>query len=216
MAVIFSDNADSNASKIGKDFDIPVITRDLTGFYLQRGLTSTRYKDNPLIREEFDSETLNVLRPFNVQTIALGGYMSAVTKPLLISFLMVNVHPADLSILQNGKRRYTGDRAVIKAIQAREKELRATTHIVEPVIDGGKIFMVSNPIEVTLPDNFDYDNDRLVKEVADAYQSKLKEVGDWVIFPKTIEDIASGRYSWDERRNLYYDNKPIPNGLRLN
>ena len=37
MVVLFSDNGNSNASKIGMEYDIPVITRDIAGFYAKRG-----------------------------------------------------------------------------------------------------------------------------------------------------------------------------------
>ena len=33
MVVLFSDTWDSNAAKIGKEFDIPVVIRDIEGFY---------------------------------------------------------------------------------------------------------------------------------------------------------------------------------------
>lgn len=51
--------------------------------------------------------------------------------------------------------------------------------------------------------------------VSDQHQNRLKEIGDWVIFPRTLEYLADGRYSQDEQCNLYFDDKPIPQGLSL-
>ncbi len=44
-------------------------------------------------------------------------------------------------------------------------------------------------------------------------QERLKVHGDWVIFPQVIEYISLGFYGKGETGNLYFNNKPIPNGL---
>lgn len=49
----------------------------------------------------------------------------------------------------------------------------------------------------------------------DKHQNRLKEIGDWVIFPRTLEFLADGRYSQDDQRKLYFDGKEIPQGVRL-
>lgn len=215
VAVIFSDRYNSKANEIGKRFDLPVITRDIEGFYAKRGLSDTRYKLNPLVREEFDFENVRSLAIYGCHSAALAGYMSAVTDVVTDTFLTVNVHPANLSIMDNGKRKYRGEKAMIKQIIGKEKELRATTHIVIPEIDQGRILMISAPIEVKLPEGFNYDDECLVETVAEGYQESLKKVGDWVIFPRTLEYIAMGRYTEDGKGNLYFDDFAIPNGVRL-
>jgi hypothetical protein len=53
------------------------------------------------------------------------------------------------------------------------------------------------------------------KKVVDEHQKRLKELGDWRIFPLTVEMIARGRFSIDEDNNVYVDGKPIPKGYRL-
>jgi phosphoribosylglycinamide formyltransferase-1 len=143
--------------------------------------------------------------------------MSIATQPLISSFLGVNVHPADLTILnEDGKRKYTGDEAVLNAILAREKYIRSTTHVVEHEVDGGKILMVSAPVEVVLPKNFDYKNKESLKKIADGHQSRLKEAGDWKIFPRTLELISQGRFARDNwNQGLYFDGKPVQNGIRF-
>lgn len=211
MVVLFSDNSESNAVKIGKDFDIPVVVRDIIGFYAARG----KPRRDMQVRAEFDRETVNALAPYKVSVAAYGGYMSIATQPLIDAFLGVNVHPADLSIRENGKRKYTGDFAVRNAILNGEKFLRSSTHIIEPEVDGGRILMISPKLEVSLRENFDKNYVSLVKEVANEHQSKLKEYGDWVIFPKTLLYIAEGRFAQDENGSLYFDGKQIPQGLRL-
>jgi folate-dependent phosphoribosylglycinamide formyltransferase PurN len=141
--------------------------------------------------------------------------MSIATEPLIKAFLGVNVHPADLSITSNGKRKYTGDHAVRDAILSGERQLRSTTHIVEPEVDNGRILIISYQSEVNLPEGFDPNNKIQVDLVSSQNQNRLKEIGDWNIFPLTIELLSKGAFVQDEQGNLYCDNHPIPQGVRL-
>jgi len=55
----------------------------------------------------------------------------------------------------------------------------------------------------------------LLKKIAKEHQNKLKELGDWKIFPLTLEWIAEGRFAIDENRKIYFDGKLVENGYRL-
>ena len=46
------------------------------------------------------------------------------------------------------------------------------------------------------------------------HQERLKEIGDWKIFPRTVELIARGRFALDEMNRVYLDGRPIPRGYR--
>ena len=211
VVVIFSENPESNAGKIGNDYGIPVVVGDLGFFYKERG----KSRRDLSVRAEFDERTVEALKPFNVDVAAYAGYMSIATAPLINAFLGINVHPADLSIMSESKRKYTGDHAVRDAIVAGEKQLRASTHIIEPQVDYGRILMISAPLTVNLPEGFNPNNKDQVNAISDQHQNRLKEIGDWVIFPKTLEFLADGRYSQDNQRKLYFDGKEIPQGIRL-
>ena len=155
VVAIFSDNLKSNAVDIGIKFSIPVIVRDIDAFYKEKN----RPKSDLIIRKEFDEETVRVLKPYKINMAAFAGYMSIATDPLINSFFGVNVHPADLRIMDGEKRKYTGFHALRDSIVAGEKELRATTHIIEPEVDNGKILMISSPLKVEIPSNFgNYDS----------------------------------------------------------
>ena len=210
LVVLFSDNVNSNASKIGMEYDIPVIIRDIAGFYARRG----KKRSDLSIRPEFDAETVKALSPFEVKVGVYGGYMSVVTFPLINAFLGVNVHPADLSIEEGGKRKFTGDHAVRDAIVTGEKTIASTTHIVEEAVDQGPILMISPPLPVIIKKEWDLSNPDHLKEAEAFNQERLKENGDWLILPKTIEYLAHGRYGKDEAGTLYCDGKPIPRGVR--
>ena len=72
--------------------------------------------------------------------------------------------------------------------------------------------MISSPLGVEVPAGLSVE--RNLDAVAQANQDRLKEGGDWVIFPSTLEMIALGRYACDESGAIHFDGKPVPEGLR--
>jgi folate-dependent phosphoribosylglycinamide formyltransferase PurN len=210
MVVLFSDNKNSNAATIGMEYDIPVIIRDIAGFYAKRG----KKRIDLSIRPEFDAETVKAISPFEVKVGVYGGYMSVVTAPLIHAFLGINVHPADLSIEEGGKRKFTGAHAVREAITTGEKTIAATTHVIEETVDQGPLLMISPAVPVIVKKEWNLSNPEHLKKAEAFNQDRLKKNGDWVIFPKTIEYLAQGRYSRDETGALYFDDRPIPHGFR--
>jgi folate-dependent phosphoribosylglycinamide formyltransferase PurN len=211
VTVIFSDNHTSRAPEIGRDYNLPIIIRDIKAYYKAHGLP----RRDMTLRAEFDRETVEVLSCFNARCAVYAGYMSIASSVLINAFLGVNVHPADLSLTINGKRRWVGDNAVIDAIRAGEKTICSTTHLIEPEVDEGKILMISRPLEVQIPPQKNLKNPSDAKEIAQENQERLKKAGDWIIFPKTIEYLARGFYAADAEGNLYYNGSLIPSGLRL-
>ena len=55
----------------------------------------------------------------------------------------------------------------------------------------------------------------LLGRVVDGHQDRLKERGDWVIYPLTIQMIAEGRFALDCKRKVYLDGELTFSGLRL-
>jgi folate-dependent phosphoribosylglycinamide formyltransferase PurN len=217
VVVIFTDSSKSNAIAIGKEYGIPVELNDIELFYNDRNI-----KDKS-IREKYDRKTLDLIRSYNVDLIALGGYAWIVTKPLISNYTIVNVHPADLSVMEDEKRKYMGlhHKPAMKAILAGEKSLHSTTHLVTEDLDMGPILVISKPLKIEFPYGINLEdlkkseNKSLLERVAKEYQNKLKEVGDWEIFPLTIQWIAEGRFGIDKKSNIYFDGKLIERGFRL-
>lgn len=213
------------AKEISESYKIPYVCNDIRDFYRSKGHKTIR---DLSLRPEFDTITLEKIRKYDLRSLALGGYMSIITRPLLETFpdRIVNVHPADLSILENGRRKYIGTHAVRDAILAGEKNIYSSTFIVRPSpqrqdVDAGEILMRSPAVPVWLltgtnaSDLTKPGKESLLEEVIKRNQENLKEHGDWVVFPKTLEIIATGRYGIDENRNIYVDGKQVPNGFRL-
>ena len=217
VVVVFTDNPASNAARIAGRHGLDWIVEDILEFYRLRGHAT---KKDLSLRPAFDERVLQALTPYRADAIGLAGYMSVVTAPLLNAFAgrIINVHPADLRILEGGRRKYTGDYAVRDAILAGEKVLRATTHIVRQEVDGGEILMVSPPLPVELPGELRSGDARdrtekrdLWNRVAAEHQDRLKRIGDWRILPTTLEWLARGRYSVDEEGQVYLDAQPLRN-----
>jgi len=220
VVVVFTDNEKSNAAAIADQFGVSFVVNDIMDFYRARGHENKR---DLSLRPDFDRATIEALAPHRPHAVVLAGYMSIVTGPLLEAFdgRIINVHPADLMVEREGRRAYTGDRAVADAIRAGESAIRSTTHIVRAEVDYGEILMVSAPVPVEMPEGItletlqDESNRDLLLRLADAHQDRLKEVGDWVIFPRTLEIMAEGRYGLDPSGEVYIDGKPAPGGWRV-
>lgn len=212
VVCVLTDNPDSQAQAIAKQHGIDYEENDIGAFYRQKHLKKTDLS----VRPEFDRETVKKLRPYQPDVVAYCGYMSIASPVLVKAFLGVNVHPADLSLLDEaGHRAYVGKHAVKAAILGGEKVLRSTTHIVEDTVDGGRLLVRSAPVAVKLPKDFDPKNEAQVQEIAQEHQGRLKEEGDWVIFPKTLEWIAEKRFEEDKSGALYCDGKAVPHGVQL-
>jgi folate-dependent phosphoribosylglycinamide formyltransferase PurN len=215
VVFIFSDRSDGKCrgEEIAYENGIPYFSYDIRTFYRLRGLKKSILDTQGLsVRKEFDSLAAKLLRAFDIDIIALGGYMSYTTLEGCI-----NVHPADLSIrTPDGKRKYVGDHAVLDAIAAGETALRSSTLLTDKGVDTGPLLMVSETLPVQLPEPLEQlleDRDRLLK-VAQEHQERLKEIGDWKIFPSTIEMIARGLFGIDRQNRVYVDGKPVPDGYR--
>lgn len=215
VVFIFSDRSDgaSRGEAIAHEHGLPYASYDIRAFHRLRGLRRTAATaDGLAARKAFDRVPALLIEAFEIDVIALGGYMSYTTLQGC-----VNVHPADLSIRNpDGSRRYVGDHAVRDAIAAGESDLRSSTLWTDQGVDTGPLLVISDPVPVRLPEDLEAlkaDPARLA-DVADEHQERLKEAGDWKIFPLTVEMIARGRFALDEENRVYVDGVPVPDGHR--
>jgi phosphoribosylglycinamide formyltransferase 1 len=212
---IFSDRSDgvSAGEKIAFANGLPYFSHDIRAFHAGRSINRTVVNAEGLAaRRAYDRVAKQLVNAFYIDVIALGGYMSYTTLDRC-----VNVHPADLSLLdKNGNRKYVGDHAVHDAIAAGERVLRSSTLWTDDGVDTGPLLMVSDPVPVVLSEPLeDLMNDRSrFDQVADHHQEQLKEAGDWKILPRTIELIARGRFAFDPRGGVFLDGSPVPGGYR--
>lgn len=227
VVLIFTDTSNDKTDKMGnrlcralqiaREYEISYEFIDINDFYKERG---QKNKKDLTIRPDFDRLVVEKIEPYNIDLIALCGYMSITTYPLLNRYLgkIINVHPADLSIVEGEERKYTGIHTVRDAILQGEKEIRASTHIVREKVDHGEILIISKPVEIHLSNKFSLEKVRSDKEflnqLVNEFQNKLKEVGDWIILPLSIQMIGEGRFALDNGI-VYFDGKATKNGLKL-
>ena len=183
-------STDKNASGMEKleKRGIPVEVVDIHDFY----------GDNPVkdmkIREAYDEKLLSTIdkRKWEPDIIACSGYMYILTKKFLSRFSnrVLNVHPADLSIMEKGKRKYTGSHAVEDQIKAGEKVTRSTIHIMDERADHGPILFISEGLPV---------ENRTPKE----QQAIMKEKCDGPAYRETLNMLSNGMFAIDQDKHIY-------------
>lgn len=204
VVAIFTDNPKSRAFELGKEFKLPVLSNDIRTYYEMRG---SKIADR-LIREEYDRETIRLLDPLKPDLLAYAGYVWATTAPLVEAYIGVNGHPADLSIINDGKRAYAGANGVKDALKGGERELCSTLHLVTTQVDGGPILLISDPVPVE--ENSSMNIEEMSRHYLRILNGKMRK-----LFPKAVKDIAEGAYRRSETGVLYYHDKEIPWGLKL-
>jgi folate-dependent phosphoribosylglycinamide formyltransferase PurN len=191
-------------------------------------------------RERFDRRTRDILDRHGVRLVALAGYDWVIAPFLCARYVFVNVHPGDLRVRDaSGRRRYIGLGWVptAKAILAGEGAVHSTTHLVTAQLDGGPIARVSRAVRIDLPPGVvpeeilpaDVGLGDVIRAVrsghdpelasgllvthARAVQERLKEEGDWIEFPRTLDQVASlmreGRLERAEGGGLLLDGAPV-------
>ena len=212
---IFSDRSDGQSAgeRIALENGLSYFSYDIRAFHATRSIKrSVGTPEGMAARREYDRTARKLVEAFEIDVIALGGYMSYITLDRC-----VNVHPADLSIcLPDGRRKYIGDNAVEDCISAGEKMVRSSTLWTDEGVDSGPLLMVSDPVPVELPEPLEtlIKNREKFAAVADEHQDRLKEAGDWKIFPRSIEMIARGRFAFDDKNRVYVDGHPVQNGYK--
>ena len=217
----------SRGKEIAKRFNLPLIEHDIKKFYNKRGeerisIMSERGRE---IRNEWTDALREKLKPIDVDFGILAGFVPLTN--ITSDFPCLNVHPGDLTVEENGKRILVGlhtipiETAIIKGLTT----LRSSVIVAQTYtgsggeMDSGPILGVSTPVKidfenVTYQELLECNKNRppkrpiggykdILEQIATKNQNKLKENGDWIVFPQVINDFASGIYKYDSSDNLY-------------
>ena len=228
-SVIITDNPlSSRASEIALKFGIPLIENDIKQFYKDRGeeRVSLLTKGGREIRQEWTDNLREMLLPFQIDIGILAGFIPLTN--ITADFPCLNVHPGDLTIERKGKRLLVGLHAlpIETAIINEMQELRSSVIIAETYtgkggeMDSGPILGISAPIPI---DFMGFSLQKLKKAaserpakrpiggyrdilgtVAKHNQERLKQQGDWIVFPGVVNDFASGKFAIDQGKKLHY------------
>ena len=221
----------SRASEIAKKFGVPIIKHDIKEFYRERGETrvSLLTETGRKIREEWTNKLREMLLPFQVDFGILAGFIPLAN--LTADFPCLNVHPGDLTVEREGKRLLIGlhTRPIETAIINGMRELRSSVIIAQTYtgkggeMDTGPILGISAPVLIdfmgaSLDELKEIAEKRSVKRPIGGYgdilenvakynQERLKQQGDWIVFPGVVNDFASAKFALGDDNNLYYKHK---------
>lgn len=200
----FTGNKNAKAIVRAKEEGIPIYTLDMREFYEKH--------DKPLndmeTRRAFDAAVYEMIREARADVILLAGYVWAITEPILDNYLMVNVHPGDLSVEKDGERILAGANGVKSAFEHRMNDIAASSHLVNSGLDQGPILMISEsiPIDYAL---------HTEEEARFRYYLKLINAQNRLLGARTILEIAQGNFARDGNGRYYYRGKAVPKGVKI-
>ena len=187
VGAISTDKKASGIKKLEK-LGIPVEVADIHDFYGGKAITDMR------TREAYDEKLLSTIdrKKWEPDIIACSGYMYILTKKFLNRFpnRVLNVHPADLSIMEKGKRKYIGSHVVEDQMKAGEKVTKSTIHIMDERADYGPILFISKGLPV---------GNRSPNE----QQELMKEKCDGPAYREALNMLSKGMFAVDADKNIY-------------
>jgi len=143
--------------------------------------------------------------------------MRFMKDPLLEAYKdrIINVHPADLSLLENGKRAYVGANAVYDAINEGEASTKSSVIMVDNLEDHGEILVQGLDVDVW-NESILLSKGEMFDRYASLHQEVQKKISDWPALTTALKLIAEGRLALgseksfhDEWRKVYFDGKPL-------
>lgn len=171
IALVLSNNPGAYALERAKKHGIPVEIVD--------------HRDYSL-REEFEREILMRLEPYNIDLIALAGFMRILSPFFIISYKnrIINLHPALLPS-------FPGTHAAKQALDYGVKFTGCTVHFVDEGVDTGPIILQA-VVPIYDTDTEDSLLERIHKE-------------EYRIYPEAIRVFAEGRLKIERRRVFIRD-----------
>ncbi|MGC1878526.1 MAG: formyltransferase family protein [Rhabdochlamydiaceae bacterium] len=208
IKLLYTDRA-CRFQQIASQENLPLIEHLFADFFKARGIDDFR---DPIARKEYDQKGIElfVKQDTPIDFLLLAGYMRILSTPWLELFSqrILNVHPADLTHLDsNGNRKFTGDHAILKALQDGQKKTRSTVILIDERTDTGPI-IVSGPW-VTYQGEYP-----VTKERAAEHQEVQKVQSDWPACLTALQLISQGRVEMVSKPNrLLIDGiEQMPNG----
>lgn len=208
----FTDDPDCPGVEHLESHGVPVEANDIEAFYAERDADTSDLD----VREEYDERTASLVENFDADLVLLSGYMWILTDPILESYPVLNVHPADLTIEnEDGDRAYVGPDPVYDAIVAGEGETRSSVHFVTADVDAGPVLVRSKPFDVHRPlvdALIEFGAEDQLRGYVAAHQEWMKWEGDGPAIARALRLIAAGRVAVDGETALI-DGEPGPYDL---
>jgi folate-dependent phosphoribosylglycinamide formyltransferase PurN len=188
----FTDDPDADGVEYLEDAGVDVLARDLRAFYAERDADL----GDMAVRADFDAGTADRIADFDPDFVVLSGYMWILTAPVLERYPVLNVHPADLLVTEDGERVYTGADAVYDAVTDGREHTRSSVHVVTAAVDAGPVLVRSRPLPVAtdlVADLRAAGADDAVRSYVDAHQEWMKWEADGPALAAALRLVAEGR-----------------------
>lgn len=144
------------------------------------------------ITENFEEEALAYMKECGVELVVLAGFLSIIGKGILSTYKdrIINIHPSLIpSFCGKG---YYGLHVHEKVLEYGVKLTGATVHFVSEEVDGG-VILLQKAVEVRHDDT------------PEILQKRVMEEAEWVILPKAVELVASGKVQTKGRMAIIND-----------
>lgn len=177
LALVLSNKSDAQALERARKHGAPAVFLDAKPFSTK----STDPREKQAAREAYDRAVLDALKQYDVELVALAGYMRIVTRVLIDSYptRMMNIHP---SLLPS----FPGLDVQQKALDWGVKIAGCTVHFVTEGVDEGPIILqTSVPV--------------LDGDSAETLAARIL-IEEHKIYPRAIQLYAEGRLRVDGRR----------------
>lgn len=134
-------------------------------------------------REEYEKHVLELLEPYDVDLIALAGYMRILSPHFVKAYKnkIINIHPALLPS-------FPGMHAAKQALESGVKFTGCTVHFVDEGVDTGPIIL-----QAVVPVRDGDDEESLLERIHEEEHR---------IYPEALKFIASGKFRIEGKRVL--------------
>jgi len=178
IVVVVSNKAEAFGLKRAEQAGIPAVCVPHKGFKT---------------REEHERAIVEKIKPYNVEAVALAGYMRVVTPYLLDAFYnherglpgVINIHPADTNAYQ-GAHGYEFAMGMLEEHPRRLSETKITVHFVDKGVDTGAIIKQA-PVPVLPGDTID---DLRARGLKVEHQ----------VYPEVIRLYAEGKLKLEDKK----------------
>ncbi len=150
-------------------------------------------------RDAFDTKMLEILQEYNVDTVAMAGFMRIVSPKIIEAYRgrILNVHPAILPS-------FAGANGIGDAKEWGVKIFGCTVHFVDEIMDTGEII-----IQAAFP--ADFENEEKCVEVLHAFEHKIFVQALRWLSEERIEIVGRGTKLL-AKNNINFE-KQVPNAL---
>ena len=205
-----------NAKKLSQQYNITLIEHNIFDFYQQHKLDSISLITDAgqTVRHLWTEELIKKLQPYEISFGVFAGFipLSNITDV----FPCLNIHPGDLSYQKDNKRKLIGlhKKPIYATILEKLPYMSSSVIVADKFqdkgqgMDEGVILGISPKVPIDyLKEKPEFYQNKSYKELHNFLEhnlNKLKENGDWVVFPRVVDEFAQQKFMLNDKKELFY------------